>query len=137
MSCAITRMRHGLLAVVSILGALTLATSITVTSAMSSPGRWYPAGYRTSARYPGIAARWDHSPHCSYDASCMGLYVVSRRGCPNGLYAEMNIVSRGAVVSYTNDSLGFLRPRQIARLTFNVYDLPAGATGQLTKIDCL
>jgi hypothetical protein len=101
-----------------------------------APGRWYPVGYFLAPQYPNIAGKWDHSPRCASGASCLGLYVVARHGCPNGLYAELNIISHGAVVSYTNDSLGSLRPRQIARLTFNVYDLPAGARGQLTKIDC-
>jgi hypothetical protein len=98
--------------------------------------RWYPTGYFVYPQNPNIAGRWDHSPHCDYGASCMGLYKFTRYGCPNLLYAELNILSRGVVVSYTNDSLGSIRPRQIARLTFNVYDLPAGARGQLSKVDC-
>jgi hypothetical protein len=64
------------------------------------------------------------------------MYVISQNGCPNGLYAEMNILSGGAVVSYTNDSLGSLPAGQTAQLTFDAFDLPSDVQGQLTKINC-
>lgn len=127
-------MRH------SLISAASLAVVSLVLAAGAAAGnpsvRWYPAGYILYPKNSNIAGRWDWKPHCAYGASCEGLYLVTRYGCPNGLYAEMNVVLRGVVVDYTNDSAGSVRPRQIARLTFNVYNLPSGAKAELTKVHC-
>jgi hypothetical protein len=98
--------------------------------------RWYPAGFAVAPQFPGIAGRWDRSPHCAHGASCIALYVVSQRGCPNGLYGEIDILSGAAVVSYTSDRLGSLRPGQVGHLVFNTYDPPPGASPVLTKLNC-
>lgn len=132
-SYAITPMRH----IASLAVVVAAAALATVGGAAASPSaNWYPAGYVLSPLYPNVAGRWDHAPRCAYGASCEGLYLVTKYGCPNGLYVEINTISHGAVVGFTNDLVGSVRPRQVARLTFNVYNLPAGAKPELTKIHC-
>lgn len=114
--------------------ALGLATAAPATAGAS---RWYPAGYTLYPSNPNIAGKWDRAPRCRYGSSCVGLYLVTRHGCSDELYAEVNIVSpRGVVVGFTNDSVSALRPGQVAHLTFSTFGPPAGATPELTKIHC-
>ena len=99
---------------------------------------WYPKGYESYSEH--IAWRWDpdpgSSPDCVYGATCWGAYVMTKSGCPNGLYVEGNILSGGVVIDYTNDLLPSLEAFDIARMTFTTYDPPGDATLRLTDVNC-
>lgn len=79
---------------------------------------------------------WVNFPKCGDTPQCWQIAVTSETGCPNGLYAEVNLFdANGAVVDYTNDSLGALRPKGTAILTFDYYGKGA-ANPDLTKLNC-
>ncbi len=48
---------------------------------------------------------------------CSQIVVLSRYGCPDGLYVEANFKSGDTVVDYGNDALGSLGPGDTAVLT--------------------
>ncbi|CAB4897760.1 unannotated protein [freshwater metagenome] len=65
------------------------------------------------------------------------MYVVSRYGCPSSVYAKLNILEKGVVVSYTNDVLGGLEPMQKDLMKFETYESISGkAIGRLREISC-
>jgi hypothetical protein len=84
----------------------------------------------------GVEWDWTQNPRCDY-GSCFGITVTPlSQSCPNGLYAEINLINAdGVVVDYSNDLVGSLGQGQTAELTFQVSD-DATKKAQLTKIDC-
>ena len=69
----------------------------------------------------GIAYKWAKKPDCGY-LPCFGMTVrADAMSCPNGVYAEINLLDRqGMVVGYSNDVVGALARGQKAKLIFNV-----------------
>ena len=66
-----------------------------------------------------LSYKWIPNNRCGYSSGrCWGIRVMSKNGCPNGLYAEVNIVNGNEVVDYANDSLGSLSPGYVAKLDF-------------------
>ncbi len=77
---------------------------------------------------------WVDNPSCDY-FTCWQIRVLSRDGCPDGVYAELNILSGDTVIGYTNDSLGYLGPGETALLTLT--DTNENSTsGRLTDLTC-
>lgn len=96
---------------------------------------WYPKGFREFS--PGLATKWVDNPNVDcYSCTYWQLDIVTLDGCPNGLYAEMNILnSNGTVIDWTNDSLPLLSVGDKARLTFETYN-DASAKGSLATLQC-
>lgn len=69
----------------------------------------------------GIAYKWSKKPDCGY-LPCFGMTVrADEIACPNGVYAEINLLDRhGMVVGYSNDVVGALARGQKAKLIFSV-----------------
>ena len=103
------------------------------TQADSAP--WYPKGY--VEREPGLAYKWVENPDSDcYYCSYWQMDVIARDGCPNGLYAEINIEnSSGTVIDWTNDRIPSLSQGDKARLTFETYN-DASDSASVTELSC-
>ena len=86
---------------------------------------WYPKSWRFGSvdqmsfgevTGDNLAWVWNEKAHkrCldESDDYCWAITVVSRDGCPNGIYGEINVVVNGTVTGYSNALLGSLAPRQ-------------------------
>lgn len=86
------------------------------TTARNAP--WYPAGYFDLGE---IALKWvDRDKDC-YSCYQWDAKVVSKNGCPSSVYVEVNILSGGTVVGWTNDTLSSLGAGQYGVLRFQSY----------------
>ena len=98
---------------------------------------WIPEGFNSWDE--NIAWRWvDRSSDCS-DCTYWHIQVISNFGCPNGVYAEINIEKNSEVVDWTNDTIAYLGPAQKGVLAFEKYGLsgsPSSYQGSLTKLNC-
>jgi len=84
-----------------------------------------------------VAYKWVDNPTCNSYSVCAAIQVVSKRDCPNNLYAELILQDKNYVqYSYTNDSQGSLSEGSIAELTFNFESDPRFAHFKLSKISC-
>jgi hypothetical protein len=95
---------------------------------------WYPVGYNEWTGDNNIAWRWtDRS--CSYYVDyCWHVQVITNTGCPDGVYAEINIKdSAGNVIDYTNDSVPSLPAGSTAVLELST---SRSATGSLVTLNC-
>jgi hypothetical protein len=82
-----------------------------------------------------VTWEWVENPACDY-GRCWQIRVTAPDGCPNGVYAEMNITDdAGVVVDYSNDALGSLAPGQTGVLTFTHFD-DAPRQGEITQVSC-
>jgi hypothetical protein len=97
---------------------------------------WIPSGF----------AEWDQNVawrylkpkefDCGYADYCFGIMVITKDGCPNGLYAELSLVDKnGTQVGYTNEMMSTALPNQKSKLIFDTYEKQAN-TGRLSKISC-
>lgn len=97
---------------------------------------WVPDGYYAWTDDKSVAYKWINSAgNDCYDCRYWTLEVVSKYGCSDGLYGEMNIEKNGIVVSYSNDTLNYLGPYQAGRLSFETY-IDGSITGDLTELNC-
>lgn len=96
---------------------------------------WYPKGY--NVRPDGeLAFKFVRSNPDCYSCSAAAVNVVSKNGCPGGIYAEANVLdSAGTVIDWTNDSVPSLAPGQKARLNFTTYQDNAD-TIQIVDMTC-
>lgn len=85
---------------------------------------------------------WKATDTCLSESTdyCWALTVLSRYGCPNGVYGETNVVVNGTVTEYANDLLGSLGQMQKGILVFRGMTVFPGSTGEvvyeLTKLNC-
>lgn len=87
-------------------------------------------------RAASIEWEWVEDPDCDSGTRCWQIAVSSADGCPDGVYAELNVLDENdAVIDYTNDTLGVLQPGQTAILTFDYYG-DGAESGQVAKVDC-
>ena len=97
---------------------------------------WVPDGYYAWTDDKSVAYKWiNGAGNDCYDCRYWTLEVVSKYGCSDGLYGEMNIEKNGIVVSYSNDTLNYLGPYQAGRLSFETY-IEGSITGDLTELNC-
>jgi hypothetical protein len=96
-----------------------------------------PAGF-TKVAGETIAYRWDETPNCSIADTCWGLEVVSKHGCPDGLYVELTTLTAGGdVVGYANDTVGSVRAGETAILSFDNFERDEGATkARIGEVSC-
>lgn len=99
---------------------------------------WYPEGYSEWALDDNLAWKWSTGAtyvDC-YDCSYWVISVVSRDGCPGGVYAEINIEKFGTVIDWTNDTLSYLGPGKAGRLVLTNYPSQSNLQGSLQKLNC-
>lgn len=97
---------------------------------------WVPDGYYAWTEDKSVAYKWiKNAGNDCYDCRYFTLEVVTKNGCYDGLYGEMNIEKNGVVVSYANDTINYLSPLQSGRLTFEHYG-EGSHTGSLTELNC-
>ncbi len=84
-----------------------------------------------------VTWEWVEDPQCdSSGARCWQIKVYSDTGCPDGLYAELNVLDASdTTIDYTNDSLGVLPPGRSAILTFDYYG-DGAKSGEIAKVSC-
>jgi hypothetical protein len=92
-------------------------------------------GYVTPSM-DGIVYKWADNPNCGY-LPCFGMTVrADTVDCPNGLYAEINLIDKsGTIVGYANDLVGSLRTGQRARLIF-AFSEDGVDRARLNKFSC-
>ena len=103
---------------------------------MAANAPWYPEGF--SEYSTDLAYRWSTNEGgwpCS-GCSFWKITVVTKDGCPSGLYGEINISQGGSVVDWTNDLIAYLGPGDSALLTFIRYPYRSTLTGQLVDLTC-
>ena len=70
----------------------------------------------------------------------MGIYVISKEGCPRYVYAEMDIIDKAGVkIAYSNDSLNSLNPLEQGMLVFDftLDEILSMGETRISKISCL
>ncbi len=115
---------------------LDAAVSAIVAGAKSVP--WYSEGFE--AFNSEIAIRYLSTNEYSCDFSfgnCASIDVITKFGCSDGLYAESNLMNNaGVVVDWSNDTLPYLAPNQIANLKFAYGISVSGGKFEVTEINC-
>jgi hypothetical protein len=121
-------------AAISAQAGFTSAKDSLTTLAASVP--WYPEGYYQWSEDSNVAWKWVDVYDCSYADWCWKAKIISATGCPDGLYAEINILdSADNVVDYTNDTVSSLGPMDTALMEFGTFNSVHDA-GQMSKISC-
>ena len=99
---------------------------------------WIPANFDSWYEDKDVAYRWleGNEFDCGYGDACWGMMIISKKGCPNSLYAELSILDKNGVqIGYTNDSLSSALPLQKSKMIFRTYEDDA-ETARITKIRC-
>jgi hypothetical protein len=119
-------------------------SSSTPTSSSSTPTvtydqSWVPAGFSGYPSDDNIAWRWGTSSetNCSYSSgSCWSAVIVTRDGCPSGIYAEIAILDKSGVqIDYTNDTTTRVLPKAKVKLTFDTFNEQADQA-RIGEISC-
>jgi len=106
-----------------------------VTAANNKP--WYPKNFSPYGADLAVKLIDNAGIDCYSRCWYWTAEVISRDGCPSGLYGELSIEKNGTAISWTNDSLSRLKPGQKGRLQFITYDDRAyGGTGSLAELNC-
>lgn len=92
-------------------------------------------GYVTPSM-DGISYKWTDNPDCGY-LPCFEMTIrADTADCPNGLYAEINLLDKsGTIVGYANDLVGSLRTGQKAKVNF-AFSEDGVAKARLNKFSC-
>lgn len=86
--------------------------------------QWWPDGYFPVGT--NVAFRWTEPTGDPCGSSACIFWraeVVTKTGCPSGVYAKINILQGDNVVAWTNDTLAALSPDQVGKLTFKKYGM--------------
>jgi hypothetical protein len=103
---------------------------------MAANAPWYPEEFSEFSE--NLAYRWSTSEGGWPCNSCSfwKITVITKTGCPSGLYGEINILQGGVVVDWTNDLISYLGSGDTAQLTFTRYPYRSNFQGQLTELSC-
>jgi len=103
---------------------------------LANSAPWYPNGYFDAG--DGLAGKWTRDYVDCYGCSYWTMDVVSKNGCPSGVYVEMSILRDGVAVDWTNDTLASLSPGQRGKLEFRAYLSGSGSnyTGSISESSC-
>lgn len=109
---------------------------------ISPDDSWVPAGFSLWSQDSNIAWKWTTNS-ANYDECDDCIYwlvdVISRNGCPSGVYGSLNIEKSGVTIDWTNDTVPYLGPMEKARLAFEKYgynDSGSNYQGSLTTLNC-
>lgn len=103
---------------------------------MAANAPWYPEGF--SEYSSGLAYRWstDEGGWPCNNCSFWKMTVLTKNGCPYGVYGEINILRRGSVVGWTNDLIDYLGPGETAILNYVRYPYRSALVGELVELSC-
>jgi len=97
---------------------------------------WVPDGYYAWPDDKSIAYKWiSNAGNDCYSCRYWTMEVVSKYGCSDGVYGEMNIEKNGVVVGFTSDTINYLGPFQAGRLSFETY-IEGSITADPTELKC-
>ena len=100
---------------------------------------WIPSDFTGYPSDDNVAWRWasNSETNCSYESgACWSALVVTRDGCPNGIYAEIAILDKSGVqIDYTNDTTTRVLPNAKVKLTFDTFNEEADKA-QISEINC-
>jgi hypothetical protein len=100
---------------------------------------WIPSDFSGLSENDNVAWRWGTSSetNCTYSSgSCWSVMIITRDGCPSGIYAELAILDRSEVqIDYTNDSTTSVPPNTKVKLTFDTFNEEAD-TARIGEISC-
>jgi hypothetical protein len=101
---------------------------------------WQPDGYTKFDKdiaYKFTTDDYGGDP-CGYSrCSFWVIEVVSRYGCPGGVYAKLNILESGKVVDWSNELLAGLSIGQTGEMVFTAYGLGSGSySGEIVDFSC-
>jgi hypothetical protein len=96
---------------------------------------WAPTGYKYHELNQDIAYMAGDMSECSTGTSCFNYFVISRTGCPSGLYMEANLLQNGVVEEWSNDSLAGLPAFQEAKMSLN-FNAKGSGELQWTEVNC-
>jgi hypothetical protein len=101
---------------------------------------WIPSDFNSYSGNDNIAWKWADAVgggyDCEYGDSCWALLVITRDGCPNGMYAELAIFDRNDIqIDYANDLTTYVSPKQKVRLGFDTFNDNA-RTASVAEINC-
>ena len=120
----------------------TSSSSISTSSSSSTETydtSWIPTDFSGYPSDDNIAWRWATSKetNCSYSSgSCWAAMVITRDGCPSGIYAEIAILDKSGVqIDYTNDTTTRVLPKTKVKLTFDTFNEQA-EKAQIGEIRC-
>lgn len=97
---------------------------------------WFPEGY--DEILSGVAVKWvtSSSSNDCYRCTYWTADMISKNGCPAGVYAEIDILDASKrVVGWTNDTLQSLRPGEVGRLQFETYTSSA-EYARFSELNC-
>jgi hypothetical protein len=94
---------------------------------------WAPTGFKYHELNQDIAYM-KTSKDCGGADTCFTFFVISRTGCPSGLYMEASILVDGVVEDWSNDSLPSLPAFQEAKMSLNFYSEDGDL--QWTAVNC-
>jgi len=94
---------------------------------------WAPTGFKYHELNQDIAYMQTRGD-CDGADTCFTFFVISRTGCPSGLYMEANNLVDGVVEDWSNDSLPSLPAFQEAKMSLNFYS--DHGTLQWTAVNC-
>lgn len=100
-----------------------------------------PEGYilERAGRGREVATKWFKPTRSECDrsgASCFGVSVIAKDGCPRTLYAEITILdSADRNIGWTNDTAQAVQPGEEAKLIFRTYE-DAAHTARISEINC-
>jgi hypothetical protein len=99
---------------------------------------WIPTGYSLWSKNPPIAIKVlsPNSYDCGYYDRCFGIMIISKDGCPNNLYGEVQLLNKSGVqIGYTNEVLSSSLPLQKSKMIFGTYERDTYQF-QVSKISC-
>lgn len=99
---------------------------------------WVPAGFTAVA--PDVAMKWKQAADldCSYYDTCAGIEVVSRQGCPSGVYVEMARVDSAGVLGEKSNQIGpAMGAGERAVLVVGWLGDEPGGKVKVTQISCM
>jgi hypothetical protein len=104
--------------------------------AKASSAPWYPESYfevgdGLAIKYNTQSGSWP----CT-DCSFWKIKVISRDGCPGGVYIELSITQGGVAVDWTNDSLSALPAGGVGQMVFTTYPYIPNSKGEIAEATC-
>ena len=119
------------------------STSTTISSAKESiatyDDSWIPTGFTGYATDDNLAWRWGtkSETNCTYSSgSCWSIIVITKEGCPSGIYGEIAILDKSDVqIDYTNDTTTLVPADTKAKMTFDTFNEEA-ESARLSQLSC-
>lgn len=100
---------------------------------------WIPEGFSGVPDDDNVAWRWatTSETNCTYSSgSCWSVVMISKNGCPSGIYSELAILdSSGVQIDFTSDSTTRVLPNTKVKLTFDTFNEEA-EKARIGEISC-